>query len=134
MKKGSYKWNEEAIAAFETLKQTFVSPPVLQMPDFSKEFVVECDASSKELGAVLMQENKPIAYSSYGLNGKALFLLVYEKEMLAIISAITKWRQYLLERKFFIKTDKRSIKFLLDQRLSEESQHPWLIKLSEFDF
>lgn len=84
------------------------------MPDFAKEFVVECDVLRKGLDAILMQENKIIAYSRYGLKGKALLLSAYEKEMLAIIYAVKEWRQYLLGRKFVIKTDQRSIKFLLN--------------------
>lgn len=48
-----------------------VSPPVLQMPDFAKEFVVECDVLRKGLDAILMQENKIIAYSSLWFKGES---------------------------------------------------------------
>lgn len=77
-----------------------------------------------------MKESKPIAYSSYGLKEKALLLTAYEKEMLLILYAVKKWGQNLLGRKFVNKTDQRSIKFLLAQRLRQGSQH----KLSGFDF
>lgn len=54
--------------------------------------------------------------------------------MLTILLAVQKWRPYLLGRKFIIRTDQRSLKFLLDQRFRQESQHPWLLKLSGFDY
>lgn len=56
------------------------------------------------------------------------------KEMLAILWVVKKWKQYLMGRRFTIKTDQRNIKFLLDQRVREESQHPWLQKLNGFDY
>lgn len=62
------------------------------MPDFSKTFVVECDASKDALGVVLMQEGRPLAYLSQALKGKNLFLSTYEKEFLALVLAVQKWR------------------------------------------
>lgn len=60
------------------------------MPNFENDFLVECNASGRGLGAVLMKESKPIAYSSYGLKEKALLLTAYEKEMLLILYAVKK--------------------------------------------
>ena len=79
LKKISFKWSEEASQVFATLKATMVTPPVLVLPDFSKIFVVECDASGNGLGDVLMQEGRPLAYLSQALKGKNLFLSTYEK-------------------------------------------------------
>lgn len=81
-----------------------------------------------------MQQNYPIAYYSRGLKGRSLSLSAYEKEMLAILSAVKKWRQYLLGRRFIIRTDQKSIKFLLDQRFMQESQHSLLMKLAGYDY
>lgn len=97
-------------------------------------FVVECDASGMGLGVVLVQQGHPFAYISRKLKGRALSLSMCEKEMIAILLAIKKWRQYLIGRRFLIKTDQRCLKFLLDQRLRQESQHLWLQKLTEFDY
>ncbi|KAD2804421.1 hypothetical protein E3N88_37798 [Mikania micrantha] len=61
-KKDGFKWNEEAALAFNKLKQALISTPVLRLPDFSQPFVVECDASGDGVGAILIQEDHPIAY------------------------------------------------------------------------
>lgn len=61
-------------------------------------------------------------------------LSTYEKELLALILATKKWSQYLLGRKFIIKTDHQLPKYLLDQRLTNSVQHKWLNKLMGFDY
>ncbi|GKC72679.1 ty3-gypsy retrotransposon protein [Tanacetum coccineum] len=107
LKKGGYKWSDEAQAAFETLK----SAMVLALPDFTKPFEVETDASGvgigAKIGAVLQQNQNghPIAYMSKTLSPKHQSLSTYEKEFLAVLLALDKWRGYLLDRHFIIKTD-----------------------------
>lgn len=74
--------------------------PVLALSDIFKQFVVECYASSFGLGTVLMQDGKPIAYFSQALQGRNLSLSTCEKEIMALVAAIKKWRPYLLGNKF----------------------------------
>uniref|UniRef100_A0A2N9FIE8 Integrase catalytic domain-containing protein n=1 Tax=Fagus sylvatica TaxID=28930 RepID=A0A2N9FIE8_FAGSY len=107
LKKDAFGWNEAATDAFEKLKVAVSQPPVLALPDFTKSFVVECDASRYGIGAVLMQGGRPIAYYSQGLKGKNLFLSTYEKELLALVLSVKKWRPYLLGKSFVIKTDQQ---------------------------
>lgn len=95
---------------------------------------MQCDASKVGVEAVLMQVNHPIACVSQNLKGRALQLTVYEKEMLTITYAVTKWKPYLLARRFIIKTDHKSLRFLLDQRMRQEFQHPWIQKLVGYDY
>ena len=86
------------------------------------------------IGVVLMQDNHPIAFISRSLNVQQQSLSTYEKELLAIVFAVQKWRHYLLPKKFVIRTDHRSLKYILDQRLDTAFQQKWLVKLIEFDF
>ena len=110
------------------------TPPVLALPDFSKEFVVETDASSTRIGAVLLQQGRPIAFFSKALAAQHQGLSVYEKEMLAVVNAVQKWRPYLLGGHFIIKTDHQSLKYLMDQKISTPSQQKWLSKLMGYDY
>jgi hypothetical protein len=85
-----------------------VQAPVLTVPNFSKTFVVEIDACDTGIRAVLMQDNHPLAYLSKHLCPKNQTLSVYEKECLAILMAVEKWRPYLQHQKFIIRTDHQS--------------------------
>ncbi|KAJ3690052.1 hypothetical protein LUZ61_019216 [Rhynchospora tenuis] len=76
-----------AQAAFDQLKLAMSTAPVLTLPDYSKQFIIETDASALGLGAVLMQDNKPIAYLSKSLGLKNQGLSTYEKELLALLTA-----------------------------------------------
>jgi hypothetical protein len=92
MRKDAFKWNEKVKEAFNLLKKTMSAPPVLGLPDFSKPFVIECDASDEGIEVVLMQNGQHLAYLSQGLKGKNLSLSTYEKELLALVMTIRKWR------------------------------------------
>lgn len=133
-KKDSFCWSEEAQSAFDDLKTALCEAPVLAIPDFNKQFVVETDACGSGIGAVLMQEGHPIAYISRHLKGKQAHLSIYEKEFLAVVFAVQKWRHYLLHGHFIIRTDHRILKYLLEQRLNTPIQQQWLPKLLEFDY
>ena len=71
-----------------------LSNPVLALPDFTKTFIIETDASDKGVGVVLLQEGHPIAYISRALGPKNQALSTYEKECPAILLAIDHWRSY----------------------------------------
>lgn len=74
------------------MKEAFISPPVLALPNFCLPLVVESDASATKIGAVLMQNRHPIAYISQELKNPEKVASTYEKEMLGILFAIKKWR------------------------------------------
>ena len=102
---------------------------VLTLLDFGKTFVIEADASGVEIGAILMQDGHPLAYTSKVLSPSHLKMTIYDKEMLAIVHAVTKWRPYLIERRFPIKTDHKSLKYFLEQNISSSEQQKWVTKL-----
>ena len=65
----------------------------MQLPNFSQQFVVECDVCGDGLGAILSQNNQPIAYYSEALKGKSTLLSTYDKEMLAVVKPVWKWKE-----------------------------------------
>ncbi|KAL0352181.1 UNVERIFIED_CONTAM: Retrovirus-related Pol polyprotein from transposon.6 [Sesamum calycinum] len=132
LKKDGFLWTDSTTAAFEQLKAAMVSAPVLALPDFAKPFVVEMDACDKGIGAVLMQDHRPIAYLSKALGPKNQGLSVYEKEFLAILLAVTKWKHYLVGNHFVIKTDQQSLKYILEQKVDNALQQKWISKLLDW--
>ena len=88
MKKDAFSWTPEATKAFENLKEAMCLAPILAMPDFTKTFIVECDASGNGIGVVLKEEGRPISFERCPIKGKYLQKAIYEKEMLAIIHAL----------------------------------------------
>ena len=134
LKNGAFKWDSEADQAFEQIKEAISTPLVLALPDFNQSFIAEYDASGIGLGVVLMQGGKPISYFSKSLKGRELSLSTYKKEFLALVTAIQKWRPYLLGQAFKVKIDQQSLKYLLEQRVGTPTQQKWLSKLIGYDF
>ncbi|GJX36735.1 putative mitochondrial protein [Tanacetum coccineum] len=106
----------------------------LALPDFNKTFTVETDALGLGIRAVLQQEGHPISFINKTLAPKHQSLSTYEKEFLAVLMALEKWKGYLLDRHFKIKTDHFSLKYLMGQRLTTPFQTKWLPKLLRFDY
>ncbi|GJZ62107.1 transposon ty3-G gag-pol polyprotein [Tanacetum coccineum] len=98
LKKGVYEWNNAAQSVFEDLKQAMISAPVLKLPDFNKEFTIETYASGGVIGAVLLQGGHLIAFLSKTLSVKHQLMSTYEKEFLALVQVLEKWKGYLLDR------------------------------------
>jgi hypothetical protein len=134
LKKEGFSWGADAASAFSTLKAAVTTAPILAMHDFGKPFVVECDASTHGFGAVLIQEGHPIAFFSRPVAPRHRALAAYERELIGLVQAVRHWRPYLWGRRFHVKTDHYSLKYLLDQRLATIPQHHWVGKLLGFDF
>jgi hypothetical protein len=97
-----FHWTDEAEKSFKLLKGKITEQPILVLPDFQKTFQVKCDASGFVIGAVLSQDDRPIAYFSKKLNEEKLKYSTYDKEFYAIIQALKKWRHYLIPKEFVL--------------------------------
>jgi hypothetical protein len=124
LKRESFPWSSAATAAFDAL----TSASVLQLPDFDKPFIVNCDASGSGFGAVLHQGAGPLAFFSRAIAPHNAKLAAYERELIGLVKMVRHWRP------FMVHTDHFSLKYLLDQRLSIILQHAWVSKLFEYQF
>jgi hypothetical protein len=98
------------------------STPVLALPNYEETFVVETDACDKGVGVVLSHKGHPMPFYSTALGVSNCKLSIYEKEFLAILMAVDRWRCYLHRKPFVIKTDHKSLTHLQDQTLVTELQ------------
>ncbi|TYK18776.1 Retrovirus-related Pol polyprotein from transposon 297 family [Cucumis melo var. makuwa] len=134
MNQNAFKWDENATLAFESLKSAMSTIPVLALPDWSLPFMIETDASGSGLGAVLSQNGHPITFFSQKLSTRAQSKSIYERELMAVVLSVQKWRHYLLGRRFTIISDQKALKFLLEQREVQPQFQKWLTKLLGYDF
>lgn len=137
--KRSFNWSNEAQKAFEELKLKMSTAPVLHSPDFSRPFSIHCDASNTGVGAVLMQENEnqdeiPISFMSRKLNKCQRNYTTTEKECLAAVLAVKKFRAYIEGQPFNIITDHASLKWLMSQADLSSRLARWALKLQGFVF
>lgn len=110
------------------------SCPVLALPDFTQSFVLECDAFGEGIEAVLMQNHHPIAFKSRKLKEYERLYSIYDKEMLAIMHVLAKFRQYLVGNRFKVKTNHNGLRFFLEQKELNERQQKWVHKVQAYDF
>ncbi|GJS88248.1 putative reverse transcriptase domain-containing protein [Tanacetum coccineum] len=114
-----FDWSEKAEAAFRLLKQKLCSAPILALPEGSENFVVFLYASRKGLGAVLMQTEKVIAYSSRQLKIHEKNYTTHDLELGAIVFALKMWRHYLYDTKYVVFTDLQNLNAQVEARKEE---------------
>lgn len=130
--------DEDFLKSFNTAKSILINQPILQYPDFNKEFILTSDASTVAIGAVLSQgtipSDKPIAYASGILNETESRYSTIEKELLAIVWACKHFRPYLYGRKFTIYTHHRPLIWLFSLKEPNSKLVHWRLKLEEYDY
>ncbi|XP_028758775.1 uncharacterized protein LOC114717745 [Neltuma alba] len=134
LQRDSFHWTEEAQHAFDQLKLALTTAPTLALPDFTRPFILETDASGKGIGAVLLQDKHPIAYFSKQLSPRLQAQSAYVRELYAITQAVSKFRHYLVGHRFVIWTDQESLKHLGGQVIQTPEQEAFLPKLMGYDY
>jgi len=138
-KSGKFHLSPAAQQAIETLKTAFVTAPVVNHPDFSRRFYMQCDASDTGVGAVLFQlddqgNERPIESFSQKLNKCQKNYSVTEKECLAAILGVKRFRPYVESMPFTIITDHASLKWLMSLKDLDGRLAHWSLKLQIYDF
>ncbi|XP_042377669.1 uncharacterized protein LOC121970764, partial [Zingiber officinale] len=129
-----FRWGENQENAFQTLKDKLTHAPILALPDFSKSFEIECDASHVGIGAVLLQDGHPIAYFSEKLSDATLNYSTYDIELYALVRALQTWQHYLLPKEFIIHSDHESLKYLKGQGKLNKRHAKWVKFLEQFPY
>ncbi|KAM2442324.1 hypothetical protein PS1_023441 [Malus domestica] len=133
----AFDFNEECTASFNQLKELLTTAPIIVPPDWSLPFELMCDASDYVLGAVLGQrkEKRPhvICYASRTLNDTQLNYSTTEKELLAVVFALDKFRSYLIGTKVIVFTDHVALKYLLTKKDAKPRLIRWMLLLQEFN-
>ncbi|GBM31585.1 Transposon Ty3-G Gag-Pol polyprotein, partial [Araneus ventricosus] len=136
--KSNFIWTEECEKSFNSLKQALTSSPILTYPRTDKDFILDTDASNEGIGAVLSQnignEERVIAYFSKSLGKPERNYCVTRKELLAIVKSIEHFHHYLYGRKFLLRTDHASLRWLLNFKEPEGQIARWIQRLQEYDF
>ena len=132
------KWGEAQEKAFNTLREALLKRPILRLPDHSRNFTLRTDSSNSGIGAVLMQEHEgklhPVAYASKKLTNAETKYSTLEKECLAIIWGVGKFRLFLAGKKFVLQTDHKPLTFLSTARYKNDRILRWSLSLQGYDF
>ncbi|GKE01803.1 putative reverse transcriptase domain-containing protein, partial [Tanacetum coccineum] len=128
-----FDWGDKEEAAFQTLKQKLCSTSILALLEGNENFMVYCDASHKGLGALLMQKERVIAYTSRQLNIQEKNYTTHDLELGAVVFALKMWRHYLYGTKCVVFTNHKSLQHILDQKELNMRQRRWLELLSDYD-
>ena len=132
-----FEWSDECEASFKKLKGMLVTPPIMRPPNWDLPFELMCDASDYAVGAVLGQrvENRPyvIHYASKTLNDAQMNYTTTEKELLAVVFALDKFRSYIIGSPIVIFTDHSALKYLLSKQDAKPRLIRWILLLQEFD-
>ena len=137
-KNKTFEWNESCQNAFEKLKEIMTNAPVLAFPDENSSFILDTDASETGIGAVLSQiqdnQERVIAYASRKLNKSERRYCVTRRELLAVVNFVKHFRHYLYGKKFLIRTDHGSLRWLMNFKTPEGQTARWLEVLGAFNF
>ena len=132
-----FDFDDSCKAAFKEIKIKLVEAPIMAAPEWDQGFEIMCDASDFAMGAVLGQGRekifRTIYYASRTFNEAQENYSTTEKEMLAVVFACEKFRQYILGSHVIIHTDHAAIKYLMSKKEAKPRLIRWVLLLQEFD-
>ncbi|KAJ9535703.1 hypothetical protein OSB04_un001141 [Centaurea solstitialis] len=136
-KEVDFDFNEVCKCSFEILKDRLTSAPIIQPPNWQLPFEIMCDASNYAIGAVLGQkdgkDSHVIYYASRSLDSAQCNYSTTEKELLAVVFALEKFRSYLLGTKVIVFSDHAALKYLLKKKDAKPRLIRWILLLQEFN-
>lgn len=137
-RRNRFDWTPESETAFQDIKSCLITAPILSCPDFSRPFTISCDASGVGIGAVLSQETEQgesvVAYASRTLTRQEQNFSATERECLAVIFAVEKFRPYVEGTKFTVVTDHYSLLWLRNLKDPTGRLARWALRLQPYDF
>ena len=134
LKEVKFVWDDSCERAFQELKRRLTSAPILIVTERGQRYTVYYDASKDELGCVLMQSGKVVAYGSRQLKNHEQNYPTHDMELVAIVFALKAWRHYLYGVKFEVFSDYKSLKYIFTQRDLNMRQRRWIEFLEDYDF
>ena len=116
-----FQWSHEQDKAFREIKEILTRQPgpVLKFFDVTKPITVSCDASKNGLGAVLLQDEQPIAYASRCMTEAETIYAQIEKELLAVLFALEKFNQYTYGKKVLVENDHKPLEIIPKKSLHD---------------
>ena len=137
-KTAELKWTPTCQMAFDTLKECLIRPEVMAYPHYQDQFILDTDASDKSIGGILSQiqdgQERVIGYASRTMNKSEKNYCVTDKELLAVKFFIEYFRQYLIGRRFIVRSDHQALKWLFSLKEPKGRIARWIEILSAFDF
>ena len=126
-KEEAFTWGQAQKGAFQRLKESLNSGPVLQQPDFEKGWILDTDVCNEGLGAILMQKSDqgelhPISYASRTLVTAEKNYSITEKEILAALWAMEHFHYYLYGREFILRTDHKALEAFTNKGYLESAR------------
>ena len=138
-KSKKFEWKSEHEVAYQKLKLSISNPPVLQIPSFSKRFVLQTDASNRGAGGVLLQHNEegelmPVSYYSKKFTDREQLMSVYEKEALSAVLNFDRFRKYLEVAEFTLEIDNAALSWVLAHHNKLGRLGRWVHKILSLKF
>ena len=131
-----FHWDSEQKKAFESIKHILSTEPVLAFYNVEKPVLISCDASQSGLGAVLLQDDQPVAYASRALTDAESRYAQIEKELLAIVFAFNKFHQYVYGKSVLVESDHKPLESIIKKSLAAAPPRlqRMLLQLQKYSF